>query len=124
MRLLLDTHIVLAWLGGPRRVSAAADRQLDDPSNQVLLSAVVVCEIALKRSLGKLRTPDGFIADLLASDAIKLPIGLDHAAAIEHLPLHHRDPFDRLLIAQAAIEGATLVSADEAMRAYDVPLLW
>ncbi len=124
MRLLIDTHVGLAWLGRSGALSAASVRQLGDVSNQVLVSAVVVWEIAIKRSIGKLQTPAGFVARLLESDVVKLPVSAEHAAAVEHLPLHHRDPFDRLLIAQAMLEGATLVSADDKLRAYDVPILW
>lgn len=124
MRLLVDTHVVLTWLGGAGALSALAERQLNDGSNQVLVSAVVVWEIEIKRSTGKLRTPEDFVAKLLQSNVVKLPVSVEHAAAVEHLPLHHRDPFDRLLIAQTSIEGATLVSADASLRAYDVPILW
>jgi len=124
LRLLLDTHVVLSWAGHEGRLSALADQQIDDASNQLLVSAVVVWEIAIKRALGKLRTPEGFVADLLESSATKLPISAEHAAGVEHLPPHHRDPFDRLLVSQATIEGATLVSSDEALRAYDVAVLW
>ena len=84
----------------------------------------MVWEVAIKRALGTLQVPMTFVGDIIDSDAVKLPIGLDHAAGVERLPHHHRDPFDRLLISQATIEGATLVSSNEALRAYDVPILW
>ena len=90
----------------------------------MLLSAVVVWEVAIKRSLGKLESPDHFGPTVLRAGAWPLPVTLDHAAAVERLPWHHRDPFDRLLVAQASAEGASLVSADEALRAYDVPVIW
>ena len=125
MRLLLDTDVVLAWLldddGG---LGARAEQHLEDASNQVIVSAVVVWEVAIKRALGKLQVPMTFVADVVGSDALKLPISLQHAAGVEQLPHHHRDPFDRLLISQARIEGATLVSSDKALLAYDVPVLW
>jgi PIN domain nuclease of toxin-antitoxin system len=124
LKLLLDTRAAIWWLSDDQRLGPAAAAQLSDDSNQVLLSAVVVWEAAIKRSLGKLDIPGDLAATLLAAGALPLPIELDHAAAVATLPHHHRDPFDRLLIAQAAIEGATLVSAHEAMRAYDVPVLW
>jgi len=124
LRLLLDTHVVLAWLLGQGQLGERAEQQLDDPSNRLIVSAVVVWEVAIKRALGKIEVPMSFVADVIDSDAQKLPISLEHAAGVEQLPHHHRDPFDRLLISQARLEGATLVSADEALRAYDVPLLW
>lgn len=124
MRLLLDTHVVLAWLLGDSDLGAQARRQLEDDSNQLIVSAVVVWEVAIKRALGKLEVPMTFVADVVASDALKLPVTLEHAAGVEHLPHHHRDPFDRLLVAQAQLEGATLVSSDRRLRAYDVPVLW
>jgi PIN domain nuclease of toxin-antitoxin system len=80
--------------------------------------------VAIKRALGKLEVPMTFVADVVASDALKLPVTLQHAAGVEHLAQHHRDPFDRLLISQAQIEGATLVSSDKMLQAYDVPVLW
>jgi len=124
LRLLLDTHVVLAWLLGQGQLGERAEQQLDDPSNRLIVSAVVVWEVAIKRALGKIEVPMSFVADVIDSDAQKLPISLEHAAGVVQLPHHHRDPFDRLLISQARLEGATLVSADEALRAYDVPLLW
>jgi len=89
----------------------------------VLLSAAVVWEVASKRSLGKLKAPPEFATTYLNAGAEPLPVTLDHAAAVEALPWHHRDPFDRLLVAQARAEGAAIVSS-EALRAYDVSLLW
>jgi PIN domain nuclease of toxin-antitoxin system len=120
VRLLADTHAALWLLDEDKRLSPSADRMLTDASNEVLLSAAVVWEVAIKRSLGKLDAPDGFAGLLL--DA--LAISIDHARAVRSLPWHHRDPFDRLLIAQAALEDAVLVSNDERLHAYDVRVAW
>jgi PIN domain nuclease of toxin-antitoxin system len=124
LKLLLDTHAALWWLSGDDGFGETAGALLTDETNQVLLSAVVVWEVAIKRSLGKLEAPPDFAATLLRAGALPLPITLDHAAAVEELPRHHRDPFDRLIVAQASIEGATLVSHDEALRPYGVALAW
>ena len=124
MKLLLDTHAALWWLSEDERFGEATADQLTDETNQVLLSAVVVWEVAIKRSLGKLETPENFASTLLDAGVQPLPISLDHAAAVEQLPWHHRDPFDRMLVAQASIEGAALVSHDEALRPYGVTLVW
>lgn len=124
MRLLLDTHAAIWWLSDDPRLGADAAEQLRDDSNVVLLSAAVVWEVAIKRSLGKLDTPDGFALRLLEAGAVPLAVSIEHAAGVEQLPHHHRDPFDRLLISQARIERVTLVSADKALLAYDVPVLW
>ena len=123
MKLLLDTHVALWWLAG-EPVSEEAERQLADTTNRVLLSAVVAWEIAIKRSLGKLDAPSDLIEVLTDAGAVPTPITLEHAAAVEHLPLHHRDLFDRLLVAQAAIEQAAIVSADPGLRTYGVPVVW
>ena len=124
MKLLLDTHAALWWLSGDERFGRAASEWLSDETNQVLLSAAVVWEVAIKRSLGKLQAPGDLAPTLLAAGALPLPITLDHAAAVEKLPWHHRDPFDRMLVAQASIEDATLVSHDESLQAYGVALVW
>jgi PIN domain nuclease of toxin-antitoxin system len=124
VKLLLDTHAALWWLSSDERVGSTAAGQLTDPSNQVVLSAAVVWEVAIKRSLGKLAAPPDFAATVLAGGALPLPVSLDHAAAVEALPWHHRDPFDRVLVAQATIEGAVLVSHDRALLAYGVPIVW
>lgn len=124
MKLLLDTHAALWWLSGDERFGDEAERQLTDETNQVLLSAAVVWEVAIKRSLGKLEAPDGFAATLLGGGIQALSISIDHTSAVEVLPWHHRDPFDRILVAQASTEGAAIVSRDEALRAYGVTLIW
>ena len=124
MRLLLDTHAALWWLSDDERLGANSADLMTDGSNQVLLSAAVVWEVAIKRSLGKLDAPDDFAATLLGAGAKAVPVGIDHAEAVGGLAWHHRDPFDRLLIAQATIEGAVVVSNDDALRPYGVPLVW
>jgi PIN domain nuclease of toxin-antitoxin system len=124
LKLLLDTHAALWWLSGDERFGETAARQLADETNQVLLSAAVVWEVAVKRSLGKLEAPEDLAPTLLGAGAQALAINLDHAAAVEHLPWHHRDPFDRMLVAQASIEGAAIVSRDDALRPYEVTLIW
>ena len=124
MRLLADTHAALWLLGEDKRLSARADELLTDPANEILLSAAVVWEVAIKRSLGKLDAPDGFARQLLDGGAVSLPISIDHARAVHSLPWHHRDPFDRLLVAQATLEDAVLVSSDERLRRYGVGVSW
>jgi PIN domain nuclease of toxin-antitoxin system len=124
LKLLFDTHAALWWLGGDERFGETAAGHLVDDTNQVLLSAAVMWEVAVKLSLGKLEAPKDFASTLLGAGAQPLPVTLDHAAAVEELPWHHRDPFDRMLVAQASIESAVLVSRDEAFRAYDVTLVW
>ncbi len=124
MRLLLDTHVVLSWMGHGRELSEVAERQLSDATNRILVSAVVAWEIAIKRAMGKLQAPADVVTRLLATTAVQLPVSIEHAAGVERLPHHHRDPFDRLLIAQATLEGATLVSGDDVLRAYDISVLW
>jgi PIN domain nuclease of toxin-antitoxin system len=124
VKLLLDTHAALWWLSDDPRFGATAATQVADDANQVLLSAAVVWEVAIKRSLGKLEAPTDFASTLLGAGALPLAVGLEHAAAVETLPWHHRDPFDRMLVAQATLERAVVVSRDEALRPYGVPMVW
>ena len=124
MRLLLDTHAALWWLSDDARLGDEAARQLSDDTNQVLLSAATAWEVAIKRSLGKLNAPADFAATMLSGGVQALPVTVDHAAAVEQLPWHHRDPFDRMLVAQAQVERATLVSGDPALAADGVPVVW
>ncbi|MBS1869256.1 MAG: type II toxin-antitoxin system VapC family toxin [Actinobacteria bacterium] len=124
-RLLLDTNVVVWLLLGDRdAVSAAAVDALLDERNAVSLSAVSVWEIAIKRSLGKLEIAADWARSLARLDFDPLPVTGAHAQQVEQLPWHHRDPFDRLLIAQAALEDHALVSADSRMADYDVEVVW
>jgi len=124
VKLLLDTHAALWFLSADERLSENAEHQLTDDGNQVLLSAAVIWEVAIKRALGKLIVPDEYVRILLDAGVGPLPVSLDHAAAIERLPPHHRDPFDRMLVVQATMEGAAVVSRDAAFQPYGVPLVW
>lgn len=105
-------------------MGAQAARQLGDETNEVLLSAAVVWEVAIKRGLGKLAAPEGLVGALLNGGAVPLPVTVEHAAAAGSLPWHHRDPFDRMLVAQTLTEDASLVSRDDAFHRYGIPLVW
>ena len=123
MRLLLDTHVVLWWLEASERLSSEALNAISAPASEVFVSAVSACEIGQKSAVGKVRIPDDFERQVMLSEFAELPITIEHGLAAGLLPLHHRDSFDRLLIAQARCEGLTLVSADRQVAAYDVPIL-
>ena len=124
MRLLLDTHSLLALLSSDYRLSPVARTAMERPDTQLLVSVVSVWEIAIKRSIGKLEAPDDVIERIDQAEAEILTITARHAHATATLPLHHRDPFDRLLIAQAQLENCAIVTADSAFPAYDVPVVW
>lgn len=123
MRLLVDTHILLWWLAGDSKLPPAAHHAISDPRNSAAVSAVSVWEAAIKSAIGRLRI-DGDLPDAVKADGFELlPITARHAWAAGALPLHHTDPFDRMLVAQAGDEGLTLVSVDSAFAAYEVDLL-
>lgn len=121
MTLLLDTHAFLWWLDDPKRLSIGARKAIRDGRNPVYVSAAVVWEIVIKRSLGKLDAPDDLTEVMAANRFLPLPVAVDHALAVRTLPDHHRDPFDRILIAQARYEGFRLVTRDPHVLSYDVP---
>lgn len=122
MRLLLDTHIVLwAMLDDPRLPPGI--RQAIADCETLRISAVTVWEVAIKTGLGKLAVPADLFERAAAAGAQPLAITWDHAEAVRHLPLHHADPFDRLLIAQAQCEGLVLASVDRKFADYGVPLI-
>lgn len=120
---LLDTHVLLWANAEPRRLGSQATALLLDPATDVFVSAVSAAELAIKRSLGKLHMALPVEALLDPLGAVELPLTFSHAAATERLPLLHRDPFDRLLAAQAAEEDLTLVTADERLLQYPAPVL-
>jgi PIN domain nuclease of toxin-antitoxin system len=124
-RLLLDTNVVL-WLllGDRQRVPSRAVEALENEQNTVALSAASVWEIAIKRSLGKLTISDGWASALGRLGFDPMPVTALHAETVERLPWHHRDPFDRLLVAQASIESCALVTADRRLDDYDIETLW
>jgi PIN domain nuclease of toxin-antitoxin system len=121
MTLLLDTHVLLWWLDDPRQLSKLARRAIQDGTNAVYISAAVAWEIAIKKALGKLDAPDELEAAIEANRFLPLPITIAHALAVQSLPDHHRDPFDRILIAQALHEGFRLVNRDSEIAKYPVP---
>lgn len=123
MTLLLDTHTFLWWLDDPSLLAESARKAIADGKNLVYVSAAVAWEIAIKRSLGKLDAPEDLEAAMAANRFLPLTVTVPHALAVATLPDHHRDPFDRLLIAQARHEGFQLVSRDPFMKLYEVPLL-
>ena len=128
MRLLLDTHVFLWWCADDPQLSPEAVRVVSKAENDAFVSAVNGWEIAIKARLGKIRLPNKpaiFMRDMLKRHAFGvLPITLRHAVAEHDLPTHHSDPFDRLLISQARLEGLTLVSNDTQIQKYDVSTLW
>ena len=123
MNLLLDTHILLWWLADDPGLSEKQRSAIADPANVVYVSAASAWEIAIKKALGKLIAPDDLGAALIASELEQLPITVAHAEAVGGLPPHHRDPFDRMLIAQAEVENLTVVTGDPVFAKYEVTRL-
>jgi PIN domain nuclease of toxin-antitoxin system len=123
VNLLLDTHIVLWWLDDHPALSSAVRNRIANGENLVFLSAAVVWEIRIKEAIGKLDIPTDFQMILDQQPFEKLAIKVEHAQAVKDLPPHHRDPFDRMLIAQAVTEGLTIATHDPVFEKYSVPLL-
>lgn len=125
MKLLLDTHLLLWAAGDPRQLPAAAHAMIENPDNELLFSAASLWEVAIKRGLGR----DDFQVDarllrrgLLDNGYSELPIASEHAVAIDSLPPIHKDPFDRILVAQAMVEGITLLTVDPVLAQYPGPV--
>ena len=123
MNLLLDTHVLLWWLDDEPTLSKKARDAITTGENMVFISAVVIWEIRIKQALGKLKIPKNFRKVLEQQPFEFLPITVEHAHEIALLPLHHRDPFDRMLVAQAKIENLSLVTRDAHLKGYDVPII-
>jgi PIN domain nuclease of toxin-antitoxin system len=123
LRLLLDTNALLWILMAPDRLRKTAAEAIRSEESDVWASVVSPWELAIKASHGKLRAPDDLSARLDRARVSLLPISLRHADAVASLPHHHRDPFDRMLVAQAQVEGMTLVTSDRELAQYQVALL-
>lgn len=128
MKLLLDTHTFIWWDSEPDKLSPQVLAACQDPANALLLSVASIWEIQIKSQLGKLQLnlplPDIVVGQQETNNLDLLNITLPHVLALDDLPVPHKDPFDRLLIAQANVENATLVSGDEIFEQYPVNLLW
>ena len=121
--LLLDTHVVLWWrLDSPRLKRGARDAIAT--ADLVWVSAASGWEVAIKQALGKIRLVDSFASMVESSEFGELPVTLRHADHLATLAPHHSDPFDRMLVAQAQVEGATLVTHDRAFEPYGIPIVW
>jgi PIN domain nuclease of toxin-antitoxin system len=123
MNLSLDTHVVLWSLSSPQRLSKVARDAIEDPGNIVFVSAAVAWEIEIKSAIGKLRAPSDLATQASAANFQELPITIAHALALRQLPNLHRDPFDRIMLAQARAAGLTFVTADPAILQYPGPFL-
>jgi PIN domain nuclease of toxin-antitoxin system len=117
LNLLLDTNVLLWWLADSPRLSHEA-REMIRSSTLVYVSAATTWEIEIKRALGKLNAPENLEGELSASHFVPLAITVAHSVAAAKLPRHHDDPFDRMLIAQASLEGLTLVTSDRRLEGY------
>ena len=120
MRLLLDSHTLLWSLSDVPRLGEVAREAIRSPGNEVFVSAVSMWELGAKRRKGQLNAPGDLVSIVERRGFTPLPLSLFHAEQATNLPMHHRDPFDRMLVAQAQAEGLTIVTADAALRRYGV----
>lgn len=123
MKLILDTHVVLWWVKDDRRLNSVA-RKAIATADIVWVSVATGLETAIKVSKGQLRVSEPLGVTVAADSFTELAVTLRHAQELERLPRHHGDPFDRMLIAQARVEGATIVTHDRAFEAYGLPIIW
>ena len=123
MKLLLDTHVLLWWLADDATLKQSARGLIGDAQNSVFVSAVCVWEIRIKQSLGKLDVPEDFKEVLAREPFLFLDVTADHAHAIADLPALHRDPFDRMLIAQARVERLTVITHDPRFEGYEIEVI-
>lgn len=124
MRLVLDTNAFIWWREDSPRLPVRIGDQVRDPDNDIVISTACLWEIAIKRALGKLRFPEDFEEVMTEEGFSLLPITFGHLRKLETLPNLHRDPFDRLLIAQALAERIPIVTADQASAPYGVSIVW
>ena len=122
-RLLLDTHALIWWLSDVSELAATARAQIANPRNDIFVSAITGWEIAVKRAKGKITAPHNLAGLIEEKGVIHLPLTFHHAEQAEDLPMHHRDPFDRFLIAQAQAEKLVIVTRDSRIPLYGVRTL-
>jgi PIN domain nuclease of toxin-antitoxin system len=123
MRFLVDTHALLWALGEPSSLSSAAREAISDPANLIVVSSASLWECAIKASIGKLDLPEDFFDSIPEAGYEVLSIRISHLNVYRTLPMHHRDPFDRMLVAQARAEALTLISRDPEIAKYEVDIL-
>ena len=123
MKLILDTHALLWWVADDRRLRSEA-RQAIATADFVWVSAATGWEVAVKQAVGRLRTRESLRVTVASDEFTELPFTLKHAEDLQRLPRHHGDPIDRILVAQARVEGATIVTHDRAFEKYGVPVIW
>jgi PIN domain nuclease of toxin-antitoxin system len=123
LKLLLDTHILLWWLSNSPQLSPAEIEVIADPDNIVLVSAAAAWEISVKTMIGKLESPADLPAALVANNFLELPITIKHTQYLYQLPLHHHDPFDRMMIAQALSESLVFLTRDAKILLYPINTL-
>jgi PIN domain nuclease of toxin-antitoxin system len=120
MKLLLDTHILIWWLSEASRLSQTEIDLITDADNFIFVSAATAWEIAVKKMIGKLEAPDDLPAALAINNFLELPITIEHSQKLYQLPLHHNDPFDRIMVAQAMSEDLTFMTRDAKIALYDI----
>jgi PIN domain nuclease of toxin-antitoxin system len=128
MKVLLDTHTFLWWIADSPRLSARAREVIRDSNNELVFSAASGWEIAIKAQLGRLQLPDNLeqfiVGQLSLNTILVLPIQLRHALHVYTLPQHHRDPFDRMLVAQSQVENLPILTTDPQIAQYEVKTIW
>jgi PIN domain nuclease of toxin-antitoxin system len=123
MNLLLDTHVLLWWLNDSPELSEAGRDAISNPNNLIVLSSVVIWEIRIKQALGKLEIDPDFFTVIKSQRFDMLPITADHAYEVGNLPMHHRDLFDRMIVAQAKLENLSVATHDIVFIKYGIPVL-
>lgn len=128
MKVLLDTHTFLWWITDDNRLSSSAREIITNGDNELFLSAATGWEIAIKAQLGRIKLPKephSFIAEQLRLNSIQsIPIHMSHALHIYSLPNHHRDPFDRMIVAQAQLEDLAILTMDSQIARYEIKVIW
>lgn len=122
-RFLLDTQIFIWWMEDQKRLKENIKSVLTDSTNTIFLSVTSVWEMVIKLKIGKLKLPKNWKQTIRNGRFEILPVNLEHTLALEELPLHHKDPFDRMLIAQANVEGCTFITVDQKIQKYKIPVV-